>query len=486
MKADVDVVVVGAGTAGLPCAIELAEAGARVTVLEMDARVGGTLHGTGGQMSASRSRLQQAKGIADSPDDHLADIMRIGRAKADPAVARTAVELAPDTLAWLEGLGLRLPDDQPVLYYGHDPYSIPRTYWPPEMGVGILAVLEPVFAAHVAAGRIDLRLGHRLADLLVEEGRVTGVRADGPGGPVELRARAVVLATGGYAASRALFDELHPGLDVILGGYRTATGDGLVAARRAGAAVRNAECHLSSAGGIETGPEPGTGSIWEAFANTNASFRVPREIFVNARGERFVAEDEPSQDHQERALQAQGGRSWLVFDEAAIDEDESIVIGWSADMLRAQADAGDGVVSRAGTIEELARKAGIDPAGLARTVAGWNAICAAGSDPLGRTALDWPIRTPPFYAIRTGGIALLSFAGLAVDGELRVLDAAGTPIPGLYAAGEVLGAGATMGAGFCSGMAVTPAIGFGRLLGRRLAGAAGAPGATSPSPTGGR
>lgn len=75
--------------------------------------------------------------------------------------------------------------------------------------------------------------------------------------------------------------------------------------------------------------------------------------------------------------------------------------------------------------------------------------------------------------MRTGGIALISFAGLAVDGELRVLDATGSPIPGLYAAGEVLGAGATMGAGFCSGMGVTPAIGFGRLLGRRLANAAG-------------
>ncbi len=469
----IDVVVVGAGTAGLPCAIELAQAGARVTVLEKDARIGGTLHGTGGQLSASRSRLQAAKGIVDSPADHLADIMRIGRGKADPVVARTAVELAPDTLAWLEGLGLRLPDDQPVLYYGHDPYRIPRTYWPPEMGVGILAVLEPVIAAHFEAGRIDLRLGHRLVELIVEEGRVAGVRADGPDGPVELRAHAVVLATGGYAASRALFDELHPGLDVILGGYPTATGDGLVVARRAGAAVRNEGCHLSSAGGIETGPEPGTGSIWEAFANTNASFRSPREIFVNARGERFVAEDEPSQDHQERALQAQGGRSWLVFDAAAIDVDESVVIGWSADLLRAQAEAGGGVVTRAGSVEELARQAGIDPAGLVRTVAGWNAICAAGHDPFGRTALDWPIRTPPFYAVRTGGIALISFAGLAVDGELRVLDATGSPIPGLYAAGEVLGAGATMGAGFCSGMGVTPAIGFGRLLGRRLANAAG-------------
>ena len=464
-----DVIIVGAGTAGMPCAITLAEHGARVALIEKDPEVGGTLHLSAGQMSGSGSRLQRAKGIDDSPDAHLADIDRLSHGKVDPAITRLAVEGAGATIDWLEDLGFPFPDDQPIIYYGHDPYTTPRTYWGTELGVSILNVVKPRLEELVAAGKIDLRLEHRLTDLIVEGERVVGVRVETPGGGSgELRSSAVVLATGGYAANRALFDLYHPGLTVLLGARHTSQGEGLLAAQRIGAGFRGAEHHLSTVGGIETGPEPGTSDLWEALGNTNANNRIAREIYVNARGERYVAEDEPSQDVQEHALQAQGGRSWLVFDEASIDEDEPLVVGWSAEMLRDHADAGK-IAWRAGSLEELARLAGIDAAGLTRTVAAFNAACAAGHDPLGRKALDRLITAAPFYALRSDGVTATSFGGLTLDAELRVTRADGTPIAGLFAVGEVMGAGATMGNGFCSGMCVTPALTLGRRLGRQLA-----------------
>lgn len=470
-----DVIVVGAGTAGMACAIRLAESGvARIALVEKDAVVGGALHLSAGQMSGSRSRLQRAQGIDDSPEAHLADINRLGHGKADQQVARLAVEEAGATIDWLEQLGFPFPADQPIIYYGHDPYTTARTYWGPELGVSILKVVQPRLEQLVAEGRIDLRLGHRLTRLIVEDGCVTGIQAQAAGGEIaELRAPAVALTSGGYGASRALFDRFHPGLHVLLGARATSQGEGLLAAEAVGAGIRGTANHLSTVGGIETAPGTGTSDLWEALANTNANHRVPRELYVNAAGERYIAEDEPSQDAHERALLAQGGRSWLVFDEAAIggDDDEPLVVGWSAEMLREHAAAGV-IAWRADSVDELARRAGIDPAGLARTVAAWNASCAAGTDPLGRVALDHPVGAAPFYALRTDGVTVISWGGITVDGELRVTRPDGTPIPGLWAAGEILGAAATMGDAFCSGMAVTPAMSLGRWLGSRLAASA--------------
>ena len=471
-----DVVVVGAGTAGIACAISLAEAGVpRIAVIEKDTVVGGTLHLSSGQMSGSASRLQRSQGIDDSPEAHLADINRLGHGRADQALARLAVGEAGATIDWLEQLGFPFPADQPMLYYGHDPYTTARTYWGPEMGISILKAIQPRLEELVAQGRIDLRLGCALEELLVDGGRVTGVRAAAAGGgPVELRARNVALTTGGYAASRVLFDRLHPGIHVLLGARHTSQGEGLLAAERAGGAIRNADVHLSNVGGIETAFGEGVTDLWEALANTNAHYRAARELYVTAAGERYIAEDEPSQDAQERALMRIGGRMWLVFDEAAIGSDEQhdeapLVVGWSAEMLREQAALGQ-IAWTADSLEELAAKAGIDPAGLARTVAEFNEACArGGGDPLGRRALDHPVAAPPFYALRTDGFTVISWAGLAVNRELRVTRSSGEPIPGLWAAGEILGASAHMGDAFCSGMAVTPALSLGRWLGRRLA-----------------
>ena len=115
-------VVIGAGMAGLPCAIRAADAGAQVTLIESADNVGGKLPRSSGQISAAGTRLQAEKGIIDSADDHFADVMRICHETADPNVVRLAVNHAAATVDWLQDIGVPFPPDHPVISYNHDVY----------------------------------------------------------------------------------------------------------------------------------------------------------------------------------------------------------------------------------------------------------------------------------------------------------------------------------------------------------------------------
>jgi succinate dehydrogenase/fumarate reductase flavoprotein subunit len=465
MRAGADIVVVGAGTAGMPCAIEAAGRGARVTVVEKAGEPGGTLHVSGGHMSAAGSRRQRGRGIEDSPDLHYDDVMRISKGKADPVLVRLAVDEAARTVDWLEELGFPFDPETPVIVHGHEPYSRPRTHWGVDGGRSILSTLLPVWEEHVGAGRIEPLFGHELVELVREDGGIAGVVARGHDGERELRAPATVLTTGGYAAGPALFAEVTPGSPELVSAARpTSTGDGIRVARRAGAGFRGADQYLPTLGGVER--EPGRVYDWPEFVNLTATDRPPREIHVNALGRRFLAEDDPSPDRRERALLEQPGhRFWIVFDEDAL-AGEPLGYVWDAEAIR-------GLATSADDLGELARLVDVDPDALAATVAEWNDVVAGRApDPLGRRTCEHPVVRPPFYALETRAASMISFGGIAVDGELRVLDQRQEPIAGLFAAGEVLGAAATSGNAFCGGMLVTPSLSFGRILGRRLAGGA--------------
>jgi succinate dehydrogenase/fumarate reductase flavoprotein subunit len=122
------------------------------------------------------------------------------------------------------------------------------------------------------------------------------------------------------------------------------------------------------------------------------------------------------------------------------------------------------------TIEETAAHMGVDPAGLVSTVARYNEHVVAGVDAeFGRKHLPALIAQAPFYAIQNHAITLITFSGIDVDVNLRVRKTDGSIIPGLYAAGEALGAAATMGKSFCGGLLAMPAIAFGRHIARELA-----------------
>jgi fumarate reductase flavoprotein subunit len=457
---DWDLVVVGAGTAGIPCAVEAANRGAKVLLLEKQSEVGGTLHVSGGHLSAGGSRRQRARGISDSPDAHLADLRRIAHGTGRLDLMELAVRLAPQTIDWLEDCGFEFDPATPRIVFGHEPYSTPRTYYGAQGGRSILAVLQPV----LAQSSVKLRLGTPVDELLVEDGRVSGVHtASGE----TIATRAVVLATGGYGANPSLFQELD-GRPLFTSAVAGSTGDGLQMARAIGAGIEGKGTFIPTFGGIVE-PHDEHRVLWDERPVLVAAERPPWEVYVDGRGRRFVAEDELSIDVKERKLAELPDLTfWVILDRRGLEESSPIVRRWSTDELLALANHRRGIWS-APSLQELAQKSGIDAEGLEAEIGGYNDGVAKKQDALGRKFLPAPIAEPPFVAIRNHGVTLITFCGVDVDRELRVRTSSGRVIDGLYAVGEVIGAGATSGNAFCGGMLVTPAISFGRWLGAVVA-----------------
>ena len=124
---------------------------------------------------------------------------------------------------------------------------------------------------------------------------------------------------------------------------------------------------------------------------------------------------------------------------------------------------------QANDLASLCQKAGLPAAAVTATVEAFNDCIKEGKDPdFDRTYLEHAISAPPYYALLVHASVLVTFGGIRVNQQLEILDQQGSVLPGLYGAGELLGLGATSGDAFCSGMAITPALSFGRLLGRQL------------------
>ena len=334
----------------------------------------------------------------------------------------------------------------------------------------MLNAIRPQIERAVSEGAIDLRLQTRLRSLTRGSGGDWVATVETANGTNEIAARDVVLTTGGYTANSELFQELSLGRPLFGGGHAMARGDGLLAARAVGGAVVNQHAYLPTFAAVAE-PEAHGGMTFAT--QTYPQFRAPWEVYVDGAGRRFVREDEPSPDARERALLALPDMTfWAIFDDAIRRDAPNFftTAQWDAVAPRFN-DRAD--YRSADTIEGLARAIGTDPATLAATVDAYNdALVAGAPDPLGREHRPRPLTEPPFYAVRHRGWSIVGFAGLGVDGVLRIVDTAGQPIGGLYAAGEVLGLGATAGNAFVGGMSVTPAMTFGRLLGQRLGAAA--------------
>jgi fumarate reductase flavoprotein subunit len=466
-----DLIVVGAGTAGIPCAVAAADEGARVLLVEKDSRIGGSLYVTGGHMAAGGTSLQRERGISDSPAEHLDDIRRISRGSAREDLSHLLVDNAVSTIEWLAERGFAFASDSPRIIYGHEPYRIPRTHYGRDEGLSILEVLRPELERAQQQRELTLWLSCTVTELIKsDDGAVAGVRLFRQGQESTAFAAAVVLATGGYGSDPDLFAELD-GAPLVSAAAPTSTGDGIYLGRAVGAGLQGQGTYLPTFGGLPDPRRPGR-SNWSDRQRLTSE-RAPWEIYVDESGRRWVAEDEESIDAKERALtQLPNMTFWTVFDETALSQasggTRQLVVGKEPDQVRAWMNSRPGFHA-ATTITELAESAGIDAVGLSTTVSTYNEAVAAGRDAeFGRQHLPAQIKDPPFYAIRNHAITLVTFQGLDIDDRFEVLDEDKQAIRGLYAVGEVIGAGATCGNSFCSGMLVTPAITFGRMLGTRL------------------
>ncbi len=478
MTEQYDVIVVGAGTAGIPCAAAAAERGGRVLLVEQNEDVGGTLHLSAGQMSAAGTQLQKDRGIEDHPRLHFADAMRISKNTADPDLVNLAVNLAPDVIDWLMKKGFAMHPDCPMIFYGHEAYTIARTYWGVDGGLSILEVLRRVLTRQLRRGRLELRINTSLVGL-VQESRyqpVTGVELRGADGKKEtVSAKNVVLTTGGYAGNARLFSRLTEGYPMYSAGMPTSTGTGILLGSAAGGAIRNSDKFLPTFAGIGIDGQPNRVDFYR-MPSLTPQVRQPWEIFVNLHGRRFVAEDHPSVDERENRLLEQPEMSfWIVFDDAIFKNAPPLLdaggglagADWTPEMV-AEAFANHPSFKTADTVEALADACGMRANALKETIAEYNKAVDAGSDSFGRTHFPAKIEKGPFRAIKAHGTVLKTPAGLTVNTTLQVLNRQGQVIPNLYAAGEALGGGTLSGRSFVGGMSVTPSLAFGRYLGSNI------------------
>ena len=464
-----DIVIIGAGTTGLPTGIFAAERGARVLILEAAAYMGGTLLISGARMSAAGTKLQKSLGIEDSPDLHYDDVMNLSEGTVNTEMLKLAVDHAAPLFDWLMDNGFELADGVPVKRGAtHTGQSRARYVWGAQGGISILEVLEREISPLIASGQVKIEFNTDVVRLEVSEsGTVEGaVALSANGEETTWYGRHIVLASGGYTSNSEMFEELEGTPDWADGTNPYSQGIGITLGRSVGGFVRGGEHHLPNFGTImydDSIPSSRLANIIHYPLD-----RQPWEIWVNQHGKRFIQEDIVSVHAKEHTIAHQPNeRMWVIFDDEIFQSAPPVVIRWTREDI-ASAFNNEFAFTKADTLGELADRIGISAANLEATVSQYNAGRAQGEDQFGRQHMPLPIRKSPYYAIRVQTFNLVGCAGLAVDKDLRVLRSDISVIPNLYAAGELLGSAATMGRSKFGGMIVTPALAFGRLLGREL------------------
>lgn len=464
-----DLIIVGGGTAGMPAALFATERGARVLLIDKAPMLGGTMDRSTGQVAAAGTIWQKKMGIKDSADAHYDDVMRINRNTSDPVLTRLLVDNAADTLNWFAARGYTVMDKHPVMGGGHEPFLARRYQWNKDGARAFQNIMDPMIEEAKSTGRLSVLLDTGVVDLIQDEsGAVRGVVTEnGSGERLDYHGKFVLLSSGGCMSNARMFQDLH-GVPLFREiAYPFSQGQGITLGLGAGGYVRGGDKYATLFGAVldnDYYPAPGI-----AGPVLSPEIRPPWEVFVNVHGERFVREDHPSVAHREYSLGLQPNhRHWAIFDQDILDSAPPFIPRWSRDKLDA-AFLDHAMFAKAETLGELGVKAGINPYNLERNIRAYNdALVQGAPDAMGRVHRPKPIAKPPFFAIRLQGWNVMSYAGLGVDGQLRVTRSDGTPIPNLYAAGEVIGAAATSGHALTNGMGVTPALTFGRLLGQKI------------------
>ncbi|MBI2756786.1 MAG: FAD-binding protein [Chloroflexi bacterium] len=472
MDVDTDVLIVGAGGAGLAAALEATVNGARVLVVDAASEAGGTARTAGGGTFVAGSPLQARLGIDDSPDLALEDWLRWGGDSVDVEWARRYVEgSVPDLYDWLATLGVDWYD-----VHIQEGNRVPRWHEPRGGGLAVTTALEQAARAEPL---IAWSLDTRVTDLVMEAGRVTGIVAEGPNGLVELRAGAVLLASGGFCNSLDMLRQNAGGslpvdARILLGGGYGARGEGHSLLARVGAQFVNLDV-------VWMYPYATPDYLDEASARGLVCRGLKGEIWVNQQGVRFHNENLRGGATGTPALLRQSPPTcWTIVD-ARIADGYSVAhpryrLGRAPyrDRLQQLLD-GSPYVARGHTIDDLARAAGLDAGALRETVAGHNRLLALGAeqDPdFGRDLRGLePLTEPPFYAIQFFPITRKNLGGVRTDLATRVLDQEDRPIPGLYAAGEVAGmaGGHVNGRAALEGTMFGPSVFSGRIAGKAMA-----------------
>ncbi|WP_224981675.1 FAD-dependent oxidoreductase [Geomonas agri] len=471
-----DVVVVGAGIAGLSATWELAQKGFDVAVIEMQPLYGGTATMSEGALCIVGTPEQANAGIIDSPQIAFNDFMTYGSDPNGPGpdvewVRYYTNESRREIYDWLVGLDVRF-EKSPVLMPGN---SVPR--WHKVIGKG-RGLVDPIYRGCTQNSRVKFFYGHKALSLIRDKsGRISGIRTQRLKDKVavDYLAPVVILATGGFQGNmkmvRSYWSDKQPLPEKILvGAGINATGSGHDMARAVGARLLNMQYQWNYSTGLHS-PSDITGSRGlNAFSQ--------QSIWVNRAGRRFVNESQDTKTTFPELMKQPGGTYWAVFDSAA--RSSFFISGWSRESIEEglfNNPQSSQFVKSAPTIAELAAAAGLPPQTLTETVNRWNAMITAGNDVdfgrIGCCRTPWSnpsrIERAPFYAVQFYPLARKSMGGVSIDGSCRVLDESGGRIPGLYAAGELTGLAGVNGKASLEGTFLGASILTGRVAGRAAA-----------------
>ena len=442
-----DCVVVGAGAAGMFGALVAAHGGLRVALIERDWAGPSNLLVSGGLFPAAGTAYQRAAGVEDSPAIWAADIRNKAAGDANDAIVDAVADVSPFVASFLaESLGIPVHLAATVPAPGH---RVPRLHaTPKESGRELHALLR---AQVEGAPNVVVVKDAEVNGLLTRAGAVSGVVARNNGVMHELHAGAVLLATGGFAANRALLAEFLPAMSEAMHiGAGPNDGCAIEWGRALGASVAFMNGYQGQ-GHVN----PGVG--------TRLGMGLPLlgAFMVNRQGKRFVREDFGPSELGQYVLAQQGGIALEVFDQRC--HDAAMRQGPYQEAWRA------GAVFFAPDLAALAQSAGIPVDALHASFEGvGRALRSEAADSLGRTRFG-PQLEPPFYASWVTGALAHTQGGLAVDRHARVGRDDGTPIAGLYAAG---GAAASLagqgGEGYLPGNGLGQSFGLAMLAARSI------------------
>lgn len=455
------VIVVGAGNAALCAALAARENGADVTVLERapEEERGGNSSFTAGAMRVAYDGLEDIEALVPDLSDEerettdfgaypkdafFDDMARVTEFRCDPDLVEILVNESHATMKWMSGKGVRF-----VPIYGRQAFKVDGKFrfWGGltlEAAGGGPGLIEAETRAALEAG-IDIRYESRAMDLLTVDGAIRGVIVRQNGADGVLEADAIVLAAGGFEANTEWRTRyLGPGWDLAkVRGSRFNTGDGIRMALDAGAMPYGnwSGCHAVQ--WDRNAPAFGDLAVGDQFQKHS----YPFGIIVNAAGKRFVDEGADFRNYTyakygRRVLEQPGQFAWQVFDDK------------SAHLLRSEYDIRQITKVTANTIEELADQlSGVDAAGFLAEVSLFNEAVDTSlpfdpnvKDGRSTTGLEinksnWAntIDKAPFIAVAVTCGITFTFGGLKISRDAEVMDTDDRPIPGLFAAGELVG-----------------------------------------------
>lgn len=447
---DADVVIAGAGAAGLAAGVEAARAGAKVIILEKQGVTGGATTRSGGKLLAAGTKWQTKQGYEDTPQA-MFDYMKTmaGAEQLNDEMLKAFCDDSVENMTWMEDMGVMIYDVE-AIHQSLTPWRVHNTtnaagHHGGGMTDGFGGNITVPMTEEYLKNNGEIYYNTTAETILTDaDGAIiglSGTQADGS--KITVNAKNVIIATGGYAANKEMMARYADTTEGFVTSVPVGNvGDGLTMAKEVNAQIYDA---------------PATQTVYLDF-NSGVGINEEAGLIVNAEGKR-VANEYTYQYHVADAIAKSGsGYGWYIA--TANDPAPTVQYAMTLDKTL-----------KANSIEELAKLMEVDPAELQATVDRYNELCAAGNDEDFNKPADHMIAVEgeTYFALKLRPNVTVTFGGLVTDVQAQVLDAENNPIPGLYAAGEVAFTGLFGDEYPCCGMAIGGAVYFGRIAGQLAA-----------------